>query len=146
MVEDKQRAYREKVLAEVRAKEKAISDKAKEKRKREKPYRELEHKLKVEEFKKKHGGKDVVLTKRRMIRNGKWTLVEVCELREDNVMYKMEKAEEEKWKRINAWKEKMKKAGIKPRPKKFYKFAQDLSVHTHSQCKVPAMEKKFWKK
>ena len=104
MVEDKQRAYREKVLAEVRAKEKAISDKAKEKRKREKPYRELEHKLKVEEFKKKHGGKDVVLTKRRMIRNGKWTLVEVCELREDNVMYKMEKAEEEKWKRINAWK------------------------------------------
>ena len=146
MVEDKQRAYREKVLAEVRAKEKAISDKAKEKRKREKPYRELEHKLKVEEFKKKHGGKDVVLTKRRMIRNGKWTLVEVCELREDKVMYKMEKAEEEKWKRINAWKEKMKKAGIKPKPKKFYKFPQDLSVHTHSKCKVPAMEKKFWKK
>ena len=146
MVEDKQRAYREKVLAEVRAKEKAISDKAKEKRKREKPYRELEHKLKVEEFKKKHGGKDVVLTKRRMIRNGKWTLVEVCELREDNVMYKMEKAEEEKWKRINAWNEKMKKAGIKRKPKRFHKFPQDLSVHTHSKCKVPAMEKKFWKK
>ena len=40
MVEDKQRAYREKVLAEVRAKEKAISDKAKEKRKKQKPYRD----------------------------------------------------------------------------------------------------------
>ena len=144
MVEDKQRAYREKVLAEVRAREKAISDKAKEKRKKEKPYRDLEHDLKVKEFKKLHPGKK--LTKRNMWRNGELVLVEVCELEEDNLIIKERKAEQEKWKRINAWNEKMKKAGIKHKPKRFHKFPQDLSVHTHSKCKVPAMEKKFWKK
>jgi len=144
MVEDKQRAYREKVLAEVKAREKRISDKAKEKRKKEQPYRWLEHDLKVREFKKLHPGKK--LTKRNMWRNGELVLVEVCELEEDNLIIKERKAKEEKWKRINDWNEKMKKAGIKHKPKRFHKMPQDLSVHTHSQCKVPAMEKKFWKK
>ena len=144
MDEDKQRAYREKVLAEVRAREKAISDKAKEKRKKEQPYRWLEHDLKVREFKKLHPNKK--LTKRNMWRNGELVLVEVCELEEDNLIIKERKAEQEKWKRINAWNEKMKKAGIKHKSKRFHKFPQDLSVHTHSKCKVPAMEKKFWKK
>ena len=36
MIEDKQREYREKVLAKVREREKEISDKAKEKRRKEK--------------------------------------------------------------------------------------------------------------
>ena len=144
MVEDKQRAYREKVLAEVKAREKRISDKAKEKRKKEQPYRWLEHDLKVREFKKLHPGKK--LTKRNMWRNGELVLVEVCELEEDNLIIKERKAKEEKWKRINDWNEKMKKAGIKHKPKRFHKMPQDLSVHTHSKCKVPAMEKKFWKK
>jgi len=144
MVEDKQRAYREKVLAEVKAREKRISDKAKEKRKKEQPYRWLEHDLKVREFKKLHPGKK--LTKRNMWRNGELVLVEVCELEEDNLFVREKKAKEEKWKRINDWNEKMKKAGIKHKPKRFHKMPQDLSVHTHSKCKVPAMEKKFWKK
>ena len=139
MIEDKQREYREKVLAKVREREKEISDKAKEKRRKEKPYRILEHDLKVREFKKLHPNKE--LTKRHMWRNGELVLVEVCELKENNLIVREEKAEKEKWERINAWKEKMKKANIKPKPKKFFKSPQDLSIHTHSKCRVPVFAK-----
>ena len=140
MVEDKQRAYREKVLAEVRAKEKAISDKAKEKRKREKPFRILEHDLKVKEFKKQNPGKE--LTRRNMWRNGELVSVEVCELKENNLYVREEKQEKERWKRINDWNEKMKKAGIKHKPKRFHKAPLDLSVHTHDKCRVPGNAKR----
>ena len=140
LIEDKQRAYREKVLSEVRAREKAISDKAKEKRKKEQPYRWLEHDLKVREFKKLHPNKK--LTKRNMWRNGELVLVEVCELEEDNLFVREKKAKEEKWKRINAWREKMRKAGIKAKPKRYHKPPRDLSIHTHDQCRVPALSKR----
>ena len=35
----------------------------------------------------------------------------------------------------------MKKANIKPKPKRFFKSPQDLSVHTHSKCRVPVFAK-----
>ena len=44
--------------------------------------------------------------------------------------------------RINAWNEKMKKAGIKHKPKRFHKAPLDLSVHTHDKCRVPGNAKR----
>ena len=67
-MEDKQKAYREKILAQVRNKEKEISEKAKIKRQYNRQFVELEHDNKVREFKKLHPGKQ--LSKRKMIRNG----------------------------------------------------------------------------
>ena len=36
----------------------------------------------------------------------------------------------------------MRKAGIKHKPKRFFKSPRDLSIHTHDQCRVPALSKR----
>ena len=139
-MEDKQKAYREKILAQVRNKEKEISEKAKIKRQYNRKFVELEHDNKVREFKKLHPGKQ--LSKRKMIRNGEYVITEVCLLEENNHLIIEKKAKEEKWNRINAWKEKMQKAGIKAKPRRYFKSPTDLSIHTHFKCKVPAFAKR----
>ena len=52
------------------------------------------------------------------------------------------KAKQKKWEEIKDWRQKMKKAGIKAKPRKYYKPPRDLSIHTHSKCKVPALAKR----
>ena len=44
------------------------------------------------------------------------------------------------WQVLHA--KKMKKAGIKAKPRKYHKPPRDLSIHTHSKCRVPALAKR----
>jgi hypothetical protein len=140
LIEDKQRAYREKVLADIDKKNQERKLKAQEKREKNKDANFQKHLQKVQYFKEMHPNKK--LMKRFMLVNGEWEKVEICQLQENNICYQESKHTEEKWKRINAWREKMKKAGIKAKPKKYYKPPRDLSIHTHDQCRVPAFSKR----
>ena len=74
--------------------------------------------------------------------NGELVNEEVCQLEEDNIFVIEKKAKQKKQEEIKDWREKMKKAGIKPKPRKYYKSPRDLSIHTHSKCKVPALAKR----
>jgi len=144
MPEDKQKEYREKVLADIEKKNQQKKLKAQEKREKNRDADLQKHLQKVQEFKELHPNKK--LMKRFMLVNGDWEKVEICQLLEDNICHKESKHSEERWKRIIAWREKMKKAGIKRKPIKYHKMPQDLSIHTHDKCRVPALEKKFWRK
>ena len=138
--EDKQKQYREKVLADIEKKNQEKKLKAQEKRDKNRDADLQKHLQKVQEFKELHPNKK--LMKRFMLVNGEWEKVEICQLLENNICHQESTHTEEKWKRINAWKEKMKKAGIKAKPKRYYTPPRDLSVHTHSKCRVPALAKR----
>ena len=138
--EDKQKQYREKVLADIEKKNQEKKLKAQEKRDKNRDADLQKHLQKVQEFKELHPNKK--LMKRFMLVNGEWEKVEICQLLENNICHKESKETEEKWKRINAWREKMKKAGIKAKPRKYHTPPRDLSIHTHSKCRVPALAKR----
>ena len=138
--EDKQKQYREKVLADIEKKNQEKKLKAQEKRDKNRNADLLKHLQKVQEFKELHPNKK--LMKRFMLVNGEWEKIEICQLLENNICHKESKETEEKWKRINAWREKMKKAGIKAKPRKYHTPPRDLSIHTHSKCRVPALAKR----
>ena len=138
--EDKQKQYREKVLADIEKKNQEKKLKAQEKREKNRDANFQKHLQKVQEFKELHPNKK--LMKRFMLVNGEWEKVEICQLLEDNICHQESKHTEEKWKRINAWREKMKKAGIKAKPKRYHTPPRDLSIHTHSKCRVPALAKR----
>ena len=138
--EDKQKQYREKVLADIEKKNQEKKLKAQEKRDKNRDADLQKHLQKVQEFKELHPNKK--LMKRFMLVNGEWEKIEICQLLENNICHKESKETEEKWKRINAWREKMKKAGIKAKPRKYHTPPRDLSIHTHSKCRVPALAKR----
>ena len=138
--EDKQKQYREKVLADIEKKNQEKKLKAQEKRDKNRDADLQKHLQKVQEFKELHPNKK--LMKRFMLVNGEWEKIEICQLLENNICHKESKETEEKWKRINDWKEKMKKAGIKAKPRKYHTPPRDLSIHTHSKCRVPALAKR----
>ena len=139
MVEDKQRAYRQKVLQEIEQKNIERRLKLKEKAKANYKYVRLEHEQKVKEFKKLHPGKELV--KRFMMIDGEYKKVEICQLVEENTIIIAKLNNKKKWDRINDWREKLKKAGIKPKKKKYHKEPSDLSIHNKSLCKVPVWRK-----
>ena len=140
MNEDKQKQYREKVLGDIEKKAEERKLKAREKREINRESDMLKHLEKVEKFKKLHPGKP--LTKRFMLVNGEYEKVEICSLQENNIIVKENKIKEEKWKRINDWRDKMAKAGIIPKPIKYHKPPRDLSIHTHDKCRVPVLPKR----
>ena len=140
MIADKQKEYREKVLADIEKKAEERKLKAREKREVNRESDMLKHLEKVKEFQKLHPGKP--LTKRFMLVNGEYEKVEICNLQENNIIVKENKITEEKWNRINEWKGKMAKAGIKTKPRKYHKPPRDLSIHTHDKCRVPTLTKR----
>lgn len=139
MVEDKQRAYRQKVLQDIEQKNIERRLKLKEKAKANYKYVRLEHELKVKEFKKLHPGKELV--KRFMMIDGEHKKVEICQLVEENTIHIAKLNNKKKWDRINDWREKLKKSGIKPKEKKYHKEPSDLSKPLRSLCKVPVWKK-----
>jgi hypothetical protein len=139
MFEDKQKEYREKILKEIEDKNIERRLKLKEKAKANYKYVRLEHEQKVKEFKKLNPGKELV--KRFMKLDGEWKKVEICQLVEENTIHIEKLNNQKKWDRINDWKEKMNKAGIKPKEKKYYKEPSDLSIPLRSVCKVPVWKK-----
>ena len=140
LIEDKQKEYREKVLADIEKKNQEKKLKAQEKREKNRDANLQKHLQKVQEFKELHPNKKLI--KRFMLVNGELEKVEICQLLENNICNKESKETEEKWKRINAWKDKMAKAGIKIKPRKYHKPPRDLSIHTHDKCRVPALTKR----
>ncbi len=144
MPEDKQKEYREKVLADIEKKNHQKKLKAKERYEKDKDIREIERLQKVNAFKKANPGKK--LLSKYKYKNGEWVQEEVCQLEEDNIFIIEKEAKQKRWEEIKDWREKMKKAGIKRKPIKYHKMPQDLSIHTHDKCRVPALEKKFWRK
>ena len=82
------------------------------------------------------------LVTRLVYKNGEWERIEICQLEEDNIIIQEKKANKEKWDRINNWCDKLSKANIERKPKRYYKPPQDLSVHTHSKCRVPVFAKR----
>ena len=140
LIEDKQKEYREKVLADIEKKAEERKLKAREKREINREFDMLKHLEKVKEFKKLHPKEP--LTKRFMIVNGKYEKVEICHLEKNNILIKEKEFNEKKWKRIFKWREKMAKAGIKIKPRKYHKPPRDLSIHTHDKCRVPALTKR----
>ena len=140
LIEDKQKEYREKVLADIEKKAEERKLKAREKREINRDADLQKHLDKVNEFKKLHPNKELI--KKFMLVNGKYEKVEICQLLENNICHKESKETEEKWKRINEWREKMAKAGIKIKPRKYHKPPRDLSIHTHDKCRVPALTKR----
>ena len=139
MVEDKQRAYRQKVLQDIEQKNIERRLKLKEKAKANYKYVRLEHELKVREFKKLHPGKELV--KRFMMIDGEYKKVEICQLVEENTIIIAKLNAKRKWGRINAWREKLKKAKIVPKKKRYHKEPSDLSIPLRSVCKVPVWKK-----
>lgn len=139
MFEDKQRSYRQKVLQDIEQKNIERRLKLKEKAKANYKYVRLEHEQKVKEFKKLHPGKELV--KRFMMIDGEYKKVEICQLVEENTIHIAKLNNQKKWNKINDWKEKMRKAGIKPKEKKYHKEPSDLSIPLRSVCKVPVWKK-----
>ena len=139
-MEDKQKAYREKILKEIEDKTNKIKLKQRERTKANQKYVRLEHEQKVKEFKKLNPNKELV--KRMIFFDGEYKTIEICQLLEDNICNKERIRNENKWKKINEWKEKMQKAGIKAKPRRYFKSPTDLSIHTHSKCKVPVFAKR----
>ena len=139
MFEDKQKEYREKILKEIEDKNIERRLKLKEKAKANYKYVRLEHEQKVKEFKKLHPGKELV--KRFMMIGDEYKKVEICQLVEENTIHIAKLNNQKKWDRINDWKEKLKKAGIKPKEKKYHKEPSDLSIPLRSVCKVPVWKK-----
>ena len=139
-MEDKQKAYREKVLKEIEDKNNKLKLKQRERTKSNQKYVRLEHEQKVKEFKKLNPNKELV--KRMIFIDGEYKKIEICQLLEDNICNKERVRNENKWKKINEWKEKMQKAGIKAKPRRYFKSPTDLSIHTHSKCKVPVFAKR----
>ena len=139
-MEDKQKVYREKILKEIEDKTNKIKLKQRERTKANQKYVRLEHEQKVKEFKKLNPNKELV--KRMIFFDGEYKTIEICQLLEDNICNKERIRNENKWKKINEWKEKMQKAGIKAKPRRYFKSPTDLSIHTHSKCKVPAFAKR----
>ena len=140
MIEDKQREYRERVLAEIERNKKIQKEKSKKRYNEDKDLKELKRVLKLEEFKKQNPNKKLVT--RLVYKNGEWKRIEICQLEEDNIIIQEKKANKEKWDRINNWCNKLSKANIERKPKRYHKPPQDLSVHTHSKCKVPTFAKR----
>ena len=138
--EDKQKSIREKILKDIELKEQQKKLKAKERYEKDKDVREAERLLKVNAFKKANPGKK--LLSRYKWKNGELVNEEVCQLEEDNIFVIEKKAKQKKWQEIKDWREKMKKAGIKAKPRKYHKPPRDLSIHTHSKCRVPALAKR----
>ena len=129
-MEDKQKAYREKILKEIEDKTNKIKLKQRERTKANQKYVRLEHEQKVKEFKKLNPNKELV--KRMIFFDGEYKTIEICQLLEDNICNKERIRNENKWKKINEWKEKMQKAGIKAKPRRYFKSPTDLS--TKYQC------------
>ena len=140
MNEDKQKSIREKILKDIELKEQQKKLKAKERYEKDKDVREVERLLKVNAFKKANPGKK--LLRRYKWKNGELVNEEVCQLEEDNIFVIEKKAKQKKWEEIKDWKEKMKKAGIKAKQKRYHTPPRDLSIHTHSKCRVPAFAKR----
>ena len=138
--EDKQKSIREKILKDIEIKEQQKKQKAKARYEKDKDVREIKRLLKVHSFKEANPGKK--LLSRYKWKNGELVIEEVCQLEEENIFVIEKKAKQKKWQDIKDWREKMKKAGIKPKPRKYYKSPRDLSIHTHSKCKVPALAKR----
>ncbi len=138
--EDKQKQKREKILKDIELKKQQRKLKAKERYEKDKDVREMERLSKVDAFKKANPGKKLV--SKYKYKNGDWVLEEVCQLEEDNIFIIEKKVKQKKWEEIENWRNKMQKAGIKPKPKKYYTEPRDLSIHTHSKCKVPAHAKR----
>jgi len=139
MVEDKQRAYRQKVLQEIEQKNIERRLNLKEKAKANYKYVRLEHEQKVKEFKKLHPGKELV--KRFMMIDGEYKKVEICQLVEENTIMIAKLNNKKKWDRINDWRDKLKKAKIVPKKKRYHKEPSDLSITLRSKCKVPVWKK-----
>jgi len=131
MVEDKQRAYREKVLRDIEQKNIERRLKLKEKAKANYKYVRLEHEQKVKEFKKLHPGKELV--KRFMMIDGEYKKVEICQLVEENTIHLAKLNNKKKWDRINDWREKMKKAGIKKNITKNHQIYQ-YTIKVYVRC------------
>ena len=138
--EDKQKSIREKILKDTSRYWLNEEDKEKYDLIEEQDEREVERLLKVNAFKKANPGKK--LLSRYKWKNGELVNEEVCQLEEDNIFVIEKKAKQKKWEEIKDWREKMKKAGIKAKPRKYHKPPRDLSIHTHSKCRVPALAKR----
>ena len=138
--EDKQKIIREKILKNIELKEQDKKLKAKERYEKDKDIREIERLQKVNAFKEANPGKKLLSKYKYKI--GEWVQEEVCQLEEDNIFIIEKKVKQKKWQEIKDWREKMKKAGIKAKPRKYHKPPRDLSIHTHSKCRVPALAKR----
>ena len=124
--EDKQKSIREKILKDIELKEQQKKLKAKERYEKDKDVREAERLLKVNAFKKANPGKK--LLSRYKWKNGELVNEEVCQLEEDNIFVIEKKAKQKKWEEIKDWREKMKKAGIKAKPRKIYQFTHIVNA------------------
>ena len=140
MIEDKQKEYREKVLKQIEEKTQKSNKQSKKRYEENKDVREIKRLLKLHAFKKANPNKKLV--SRLVYKNQEWIRQEVCQLEDDNIIIQEKKENKKKWDKINSWKDKMAKAGIKIKPRKYYKPPRDLSIHTHDKCRVPALTKR----
>ena len=85
LIEDKQKEYREKVLADIEKKNQEKKLKAQEKREKNRDANLQKHLQKVQEFKELHPNKKLI--KRFMLVNGESEKVEICQLLENNIRH-----------------------------------------------------------